>query len=183
MFHFLIKQVNYRAYVYIHYIHSGLFCTLAGEIITDRMTPSSSSSALGEGMKTGSDGQRSGWHHTCKSIYLANTLHFDHSNCEYLGINHDPINCSHLELFAFQIHLNQGVTHQVSEATTIVVSIRFGVISGIVNMWKLQATVVFQVFVMEILKRAKYLRERHVLKEMKALQHINALFVSCINYV
>ncbi len=69
------------------------------------------------------------------------------------------------------------------EATTIVVSIRFGVISGVVNMWKLQATVVFQVFAMEILKRAKYLRERHVLQEMKALQHINAIFVSCINYI
>lgn len=58
----------------------------------------------------------------------------------------------------------------MTEATAIVVSVRFGVVFGIVNMRKLQTTVVFQVFTMEIFKRAKHLKERlsntetHILK-------------------
>lgn len=64
---------------------------------------------------------------------------------------------AHLKCLVLQVHLEQGVSHHVSEATAVKVTIWSGVKFAVVDLWELQATVLIQVISMEILVLAENL--------------------------
>lgn len=64
---------------------------------------------------------------------------------------------THLEGFVLQVHLEQRVSHQVSEATAIEITVWSCVTSAIVDLRELQATVLMEVISMEILVLAGHL--------------------------
>lgn len=64
---------------------------------------------------------------------------------------------THLERLVLQVHLEQRVSHQVSEATAIEITVWLCVISAIVDLGELQATVLVEVISMQILVLAEYL--------------------------
>lgn len=64
---------------------------------------------------------------------------------------------THLERLVIQVHLEQRVSHQVSEATAVEVTVWPRVTSAIVDLRELQATKVVEVVSMEILVLAEHL--------------------------
>lgn len=74
---------------------------------------------------------------------------------------------THLHLFPIDVHLDQGVSHQVSEATTVEVAVAMGVVL-VVDLRELQTTILMEVFSMEIFMSAEYLQR----KEKKASANI-----------
>lgn len=64
---------------------------------------------------------------------------------------------NHLERLVVQVHLEQRVSHQVSEATAVEVTVRPRVTSAVVDLRELQATVLVEVVSMEILVLTEHL--------------------------
>lgn len=58
---------------------------------------------------------------------------------------------THLERLVFQVHLEQGVSHQMPETTAVEITVWLCVTSAIVDLRELQATVLVEVVTMEIL--------------------------------
>lgn len=67
---------------------------------------------------------------------------------------------THLHLFSLDVHLDQRVSDKVSEATAVEVAVRVCVVLLIVDLWKLQATVLVKILPMEVLMGAKHLHRR-----------------------
>lgn len=64
---------------------------------------------------------------------------------------------THLERLVLEVHLEQRVSHQVSEATAVEVTVRPCVTSVVVDLRELQATKLVEVISMEILVLAEHL--------------------------
>lgn len=64
---------------------------------------------------------------------------------------------THLERLVIQVHLEQRVSHQVSEATAVEITVWPRVTSAIVDLRELQATKVVEVVSVEILVLAEHL--------------------------
>lgn len=73
-----------------------------------------------------------------------------------------PIPHSHLESLVLQVHLEQRVSHQVSEATAVEITVRLCVASAVVDLRELQAAVFAEVVSMEILVLAEHLWTQRV---------------------
>lgn len=66
----------------------------------------------------------------------------------------------HLHAFAADIHLDQRVSHQVSEATAVKVAVGPRVVPPVVDLRELQASVAVQLLPVEVLVRAADLQSQ-----------------------
>lgn len=66
---------------------------------------------------------------------------------------------THLECLVLQVHLEQRVSHQVSEATAVEITVWLCVIFAIVDLRELQAPVLVEVISMKILVLAEHLSQ------------------------
>lgn len=66
---------------------------------------------------------------------------------------------THLQRLVLQVHLEQRVSHQVSETTAVEVAVGPSVAPAVVDLRELQAAVLLQVVSMEVLVLAEHLSE------------------------
>ncbi len=111
--------------------------------------------------------------------------------CELYTYTQTHTNCmrTHLECLVPQVHFEQRVSHQVSEATAIEITVWFCVIFFIVDLRELQATVLFEVVSMEILMLAEHLWTKggsniycHFLNRV-CISHAVKTFVSSLGFI
>lgn len=122
---------------------------------TDMITPSSSSVALGDGTNTGSEGYSPGSSHTCEREHLGITHHFRSSvTCQGRESNRT---CLHA--LPAEVHLDQRVSDEMSEATAVEVAVGAGVVFGVVDLRELQTSVFTQILSVEVLVGAEDLNK------------------------
>lgn len=66
---------------------------------------------------------------------------------------------THLQRLVLQVHLEQRVSHQVSETTAIEVAVGPSVAPAVVDLRELQAAILLQVLSVEVLMLAEHLSE------------------------
>lgn len=90
---------------------------------------------------------------------MAGLYHFSHIFSQPIihhCVNYAPVR-AHLERLVLEVHLEQRVSHQVSEATAVEVTVWPRVTSVVVDLRELQATKLVEVISMEILVLAEHL--------------------------
>ncbi len=141
---------------YLKPLRNMSFYTWFGVMTTDRMTPSSSSTAPGDETKIGSEGYMPACFHTCHKLkYQFNWLNIKFTNTNSTCIN--LILLTNPYLFALKVHFNEGVSNQVSEATCVEVTVGTGIAHWIVDVWEFQTSIFMEIITMEIFMCAKHL--------------------------
>lgn len=83
-----------------------------------------------------------------------------------------------LECLVLQVHLEQRVSHQMSEATAVEITVRMCVTSGVVDLRELQATVLMEVFSVEILVLAEHLLKKRMNYHLRSVERASSVTMS-----
>lgn len=78
----------------------------------------------------------------------------------FISVHGCPSYVAHFHALSIEIHFDQRVSHQVSEATAIEVAVGTGVVLVIVNLGELQTPVVMELLSMEVLMGAEHLKKK-----------------------